>query len=97
MQTLFLHEFNGGTSYIRPEAGGLMVGLFEGKAAPWNVKSIPDHFSFAEIEPDWERMTPYLQVTPHPYSSQRHFPTILLMTSVFRRPCHASQRRCKQA
>lgn len=48
-------------AYIRPEAGGLMVGLFEGKAAPWNVKSIPEHFSFAEIEPDWERMTPYLQ------------------------------------
>jgi glycine cleavage system aminomethyltransferase T/glycine/D-amino acid oxidase-like deaminating enzyme len=48
-------------TYIRPEAGGLMVGLFEGKAASWNVKRIPDNFSFGEIEPDWERMAPYVE------------------------------------
>jgi glycine cleavage system aminomethyltransferase T/glycine/D-amino acid oxidase-like deaminating enzyme len=48
-------------TYIRPEAGGLMVGLFEGKAAPWNVKRIPNEFSFGEIEPDWERMGPYVE------------------------------------
>ena len=48
-------------TYIRPEAGGLMVGLFEDRAAAWNVKSIPDQFSFGEIPPDWNRMAPYLE------------------------------------
>lgn len=48
-------------AYIRPEAGGLMVGLFESKAAAWNVKQIPNQFSFGEIEPDWERMSPFLE------------------------------------
>ena len=27
--------------YIRPEGGGLMVGLFEAEAAAWNVDGIP--------------------------------------------------------
>jgi 4-methylaminobutanoate oxidase (formaldehyde-forming) len=48
-------------TYIRPEGSGLMVGLFEPKAAAWNVKSIPSDFSFGEIEPDWERMGPYVE------------------------------------
>lgn len=48
-------------TYIRPEGGGLMVGLFEPKGAAWNVNAIPNDFSFGEIEPDWERMTPYLE------------------------------------
>jgi len=49
-------------TYIRPETnGGLMVGLFEPKAAAWNVKSVPKDFSFGEITPDWDRMTPYLE------------------------------------
>jgi len=48
-------------AYIRPEGAGLMVGLFEGEAAAWNVESIPDTFSFGEISPDWERMAPFLE------------------------------------
>ena len=48
-------------TYIRPEGGGLMVGLFETKAAAWNVKSIPSNFSFGEIEPDWDRMGPFVE------------------------------------
>ena len=47
--------------YLREEAGGLMVGLFETLAAPWNLDRIPSNFSYGEIEPDWERMTPYLE------------------------------------
>lgn len=47
--------------YYREEGGGLMVGLFEGVSAPWRVEGIPDNFSFGELEPDWERMTPYLE------------------------------------
>jgi glycine/D-amino acid oxidase-like deaminating enzyme/glycine cleavage system aminomethyltransferase T len=48
-------------TYIRPEAGGLMVGLFEGKAASWKSTVIPKHFAFGEIEPDYDRMGPYLE------------------------------------
>ena len=47
--------------YYREEVGGLMVGLFEPKCAPWNIKRIPENFSFGEIEPDWDRMGPFLE------------------------------------
>eukprot|EP00557_Chaetoceros_sp_GSL56_P002633 CAMPEP_0176497120 /NCGR_PEP_ID=MMETSP0200_2-20121128/11550_1 /TAXON_ID=947934 /ORGANISM="Chaetoceros sp., Strain GSL56" /LENGTH=957 /DNA_ID=CAMNT_0017895103 /DNA_START=90 /DNA_END=2959 /DNA_ORIENTATION=+ len=47
--------------YIRPEGGGLMLGLFERIGAPWCIEEIPETFSFGEIEPDWDRMGPYLQ------------------------------------
>ena len=47
--------------YFREEVGGLMIGLFEPVCAPWNVGRIPDDFSFAEIPPDWERMSGYLE------------------------------------
>ena len=57
-------------AYIRPEGDGLMVGLFEGEAAAWNVGRIPDDFSFGEIEPDWDRMTPYVEkVSAHSHYS----------------------------
>jgi 4-methylaminobutanoate oxidase (formaldehyde-forming) len=29
--------------------------------APWKVEGIPADFSFGEIEPDWDRMAPYLE------------------------------------
>ena len=47
--------------YFREEVGGLMVGLFEPLCAPWNVKGIPDDFSFGEITPDWDRMGQYVE------------------------------------
>ncbi|MCC6890433.1 MAG: GcvT family protein [Hyphomicrobiales bacterium] len=47
--------------YFREEVGGLLIGLFEPVCAPWHVDRIPDDFSFGEIPPDWERMTPYLE------------------------------------
>lgn len=47
--------------YYREEMGGLMIGLFEPVCAPWNIKKIPDDFSFGEIEPDWDRMGPFLE------------------------------------
>ena len=46
--------------YYRQEGDGLLVGLFESECAPWNVAGIPADFSFAELPPDWPRMTPYL-------------------------------------
>jgi 4-methylaminobutanoate oxidase (formaldehyde-forming) len=47
--------------YFREEVGGLMVGLFEGVSAPWQVGKIPQDFSFGELSPDWDRMTPFLE------------------------------------
>jgi 4-methylaminobutanoate oxidase (formaldehyde-forming) len=47
--------------YYREEGGGLMVGLFESVCAPWKVEGIPADFSFGELPPDWERMTPFLE------------------------------------
>ncbi|HSL60184.1 MAG TPA: FAD-binding oxidoreductase, partial [Desulfotignum sp.] len=32
--------------YYREEVGGLMIGLFEPKCAPWQIGRVPDHFSF---------------------------------------------------
>jgi 4-methylaminobutanoate oxidase (formaldehyde-forming) len=48
-------------AYYREETGGLMIGLFEPVCAPWMVDSVPEDFSFGEIEPDWDRMTPFLE------------------------------------
>ena len=47
--------------YYREEGGGLLVGLFEPVCAPWKVEGIPTDFSFGEIQPDWDRMGPYLE------------------------------------
>ena len=47
--------------YYREEGGGLMVGLFEPVCAPWRVEGIPEDFSFGELPPDWERLTPFLE------------------------------------
>jgi 4-methylaminobutanoate oxidase (formaldehyde-forming) len=47
--------------YYREEGGGLMIGLFEPEAAPWKVDGVPESFSFGEINPDWDRMGPYVE------------------------------------
>jgi 4-methylaminobutanoate oxidase (formaldehyde-forming) len=47
--------------YFREEVGGLMVGLFEPVCAPWKVGGVPEDFSFGELNPDWDRMGPYLE------------------------------------
>ncbi|MCK4767526.1 MAG: GcvT family protein [Desulfobacula sp.] len=47
--------------YYREEVGSLMIGLFEPKCAPWKIKRVPESFSFGEIEPDWDRMGPFLE------------------------------------
>jgi len=48
-------------AYFREEVGGLMLGLFEPVAAPWGMNGIPEDFSFGELQPDWERMLPYIE------------------------------------
>ncbi len=47
--------------YIREEHGGLMVGLFEPVCAPWKIEGMPHDFAFGEIQPDWDRMGPYIE------------------------------------
>ena len=49
-------------AYFREEVGGLLVGFFEPVARPWGMDGIPKDFSFGEIQPDWERMTPYIDI-----------------------------------
>jgi glycine cleavage system aminomethyltransferase T/glycine/D-amino acid oxidase-like deaminating enzyme len=49
-------------TYYREEVGGLMLGLFEPGAAPWKLDHIPDDFAFGEIEPDWDRVGPHLEL-----------------------------------
>ena len=48
-------------AYYREEVGGLLLGVFEPVAAPWAVDGIPKGFAFGEINPDWDRMMPYLE------------------------------------
>jgi 4-methylaminobutanoate oxidase (formaldehyde-forming) len=48
-------------AYFREEVGGLLVGLFEPDAAPWNLGAIPEDFAFGEIAPDWDRVAPHLE------------------------------------
>ncbi|MEL7343197.1 MAG: FAD-dependent oxidoreductase, partial [Bacteroidota bacterium] len=48
-------------AYIRPEGGGLLIGLFEGDAACWSPSSpLPSSFSFGELDPNWDRLVPFL-------------------------------------
>ncbi|MFZ4721224.1 MAG: GcvT family protein, partial [Ilumatobacteraceae bacterium] len=54
-------EDPGNYGYYREEVGGLMIGLFEAKCAPWNVGAIPQDSSFTSIQPDWDRMGPYVE------------------------------------
>jgi len=46
--------------YYREETGGLLVGLFEPDARAWRLDGIPDDFAFGELEPDWERVSPFV-------------------------------------
>ena len=48
-------------AYIRPEGGGLMVGLFETDARAWSARGdVPGDFSFGELDADLERVAPFL-------------------------------------
>jgi glycine cleavage system aminomethyltransferase T/glycine/D-amino acid oxidase-like deaminating enzyme len=47
--------------YYREEGGGMMVGLFEPRAAAWSVDGIPRDTTFTTLKPDWDRMTPFLE------------------------------------
>jgi len=46
--------------YYRPEGDGMLVGLFEPVAAPWQLDGPPESFAFGTLDPDWDRMAPFL-------------------------------------
>jgi len=48
-------------SYLREEVGGILLGIFEPVSAPWALDGIPKDFSFGEINPNWDRMMPYVE------------------------------------
>jgi 4-methylaminobutanoate oxidase (formaldehyde-forming) len=47
-------------AYFREENGGLLVGLFEPVAAAWQPQRIPTDAAFADLPPDWDRLTPFI-------------------------------------
>ena len=53
-------EEPGRYGYYHEEGGGILVGLFEPVAKAWSLDSIPKDLAFASLEPDWERITPFL-------------------------------------
>ena len=48
------------TTYIRVDAGKLMVGFFEPGAKPWGTHGIPEDAEFLKLPADWEHLTPFL-------------------------------------
>src|SRR6185295_9072235 len=56
--------------YYREEGGGLLVGMFEPVAAAWALDGTPRDSAFAVLPPDWDRMTPFLEV------AMRRFPAL---------------------
>jgi 4-methylaminobutanoate oxidase (formaldehyde-forming) len=54
-------EDPGSYGYYREEGGGLLIGFFEPVCAPWMVGGVPEDFSFGTLQPDWERMGPYVE------------------------------------
>ncbi len=47
--------------YFREEVGGGRVGRVETGGGPGDLGGVPGDFSFGEIEPDYERMAPYVE------------------------------------
>jgi heterotetrameric sarcosine oxidase gamma subunit len=43
--------------YFRGEGEGVMLGAFQESSKPWMVDKVPEKFSFALLEPDWEKFS----------------------------------------
>lgn len=54
-----------GYCYYKPDAGKLLIGMFEPGAKPWGHQGIPDDFSFDELPEDFEHLEPYLEAAMH--------------------------------
>jgi glycine cleavage system T protein len=49
-------------SYVKSEAGKLLVGFFEPGAKPWATHGIPEDASFTTLEEDWDHIAPYFDL-----------------------------------
>ncbi|MEI7743675.1 MAG: FAD-dependent oxidoreductase [Chloroflexota bacterium] len=47
-------------TYVRNEAGKLMVGFFEPGAKPWATHGIPDNDGFMTLPEDWDHLEPHI-------------------------------------
>ena len=50
-----------GMIYFKEEVGGLVMGCFERNAKPWGMDGIPDDFSFALLDADWDHFLPHAE------------------------------------
>ncbi len=57
--------------YYREEGGGVLVGLFEPRAAGWSLDRVPRDVAFASLPPDWDRIGPYLDGAMERFPSLR--------------------------
>jgi 4-methylaminobutanoate oxidase (formaldehyde-forming) len=57
--------------YYREEGGGILVGLFEPVAKAWSLDQVPEDIAFASLDPDWERITPFLDDAMERFPSLR--------------------------
>jgi hypothetical protein len=57
--------------YYREEGGGILVGLFEPRAAAWSLDRVPGDVAFASLPPDWDRIGPYLDGAMERFPSLR--------------------------
>lgn len=54
-----------GYCYYKPDAGKLLIGMFEPGAKPWGMDGIPEDFSFDELPEDFDHLEPYLEAAMH--------------------------------
>lgn len=48
-------------SYVKDEAGALMVGFFEPGSYAWRSSGIPDNTGFVHLPEDWDHLGPYYE------------------------------------
>ncbi|MFT6967377.1 MAG: glycine cleavage system aminomethyltransferase T/glycine [Cellvibrionaceae bacterium] len=54
-----------GYCYFKPDAGKLLIGMFEPGAKPWGMDGIPEDFCFDELPEDFDHLEPYLEAAMH--------------------------------
>ena len=54
-----------GYCYYKPDAGKLLVGMFEPHAKPWGMQGIPEDFYFDQLPEDFDHLEPYLMAAMH--------------------------------
>lgn len=48
-------------SYVKDDAGSLMVGFFEPGSHPWAARGIPDGAAFTRLPEDWDHIGPFYE------------------------------------